>query len=167
MSPAAHYHAHQPNPAAYYGGQPQYAQSHVPQTPAPQLMHNHAQSQPATYNYHQAASVSQPMSAPSYSVPNYSAPSVSQAHYPSFGLGEEVRDFYAFLYRGELWRFKVLPMGLRHSVAIAHTATRMLLNYDMKGVHAEPYIDNIRFVGNQTKSWRRWRRSSCGARRSA
>jgi hypothetical protein len=64
-----------------------------------------------------------------------------------FGLGEEVRDFYAFLYRGELWRFKVLPMGLRHSVAIAHTATRMLLNYDMKGVHAEPYIDNIRFVG--------------------
>jgi hypothetical protein len=64
-----------------------------------------------------------------------------------FGLGEEVRDFYAFLYRGELWRFKVLPMGLHHSVAIAHTATRMLLNYDMKGVHAEPYIDNIRFVG--------------------
>jgi hypothetical protein len=83
MSPAAHHYAHQPNQAAYYGSQPQYAQSHVPQTPAHQLMHNHAQSQPATYNYHQAASVSQPMSAPSYSVPNYSAPSVSQAHYPS------------------------------------------------------------------------------------
>merc|ERR1711916_183749 len=47
---------------------------------------------------------------------------------------------------------KVLPMGFKHSVRIAHTATRQLLNYDMpRSVYSEPYIDNVRFVSDNRK----------------
>mmetsp|Transcript_21101 Transcript_21101/g.65575 ORF Transcript_21101/g.65575 Transcript_21101/m.65575 type:complete len:368 (-) Transcript_21101:49-1152(-) len=40
---------------------------------------------------------------------------------------------------------RVLPMGLKHSVAIAHKATQQLLNF-LHYAYVEPYIDNVRIV---------------------
>jgi hypothetical protein len=69
------------------------------------------------------------------------------AWFDQAGLAQEVRDFFTFMWKGQAWRLKVLPMGMRHSVAIAHTATRQLLNFDWGSVWVEPYVDNIRFSG--------------------
>jgi hypothetical protein len=71
------------------------------------------------------------------------------AWFDQVGLAQEVRDFFTFMWRGQAWRLKVLPMGMRHSVAIAHTATRQLLNFDWGSVWVEPYVDNIRFCGKR------------------
>ena len=72
----------------------------------------------------------------------------ASGYFDQFPLAEDVRDYYSFKYNGQMWRMRVLPMGLRHSVAIAHNATRMLLEAsDVSTIHAEPYIDNVRMVG--------------------
>ena len=71
----------------------------------------------------------------------------ASAWFDQFEVDETVRNFFCFEHNGRWWRLRVLPMGLRQSVAIAHAATRQLLNFDHDGVLAEPYIDNVRFVG--------------------
>ena len=71
----------------------------------------------------------------------------ASAWFDQFPLDESVRNFFCFQFEGRWYRLKVLPMGLRQSVAIAHAATKQLLNFPHEGVWAEPYIDNVRFVG--------------------
>jgi hypothetical protein len=70
------------------------------------------------------------------------------AYFDQFLLAEEVRDFFAFDTGDRWFRMKVLAMGLKHSVRVAHATTLQLLNFKVgKSVHVEPYIDNIRVVG--------------------
>jgi hypothetical protein len=71
------------------------------------------------------------------------------AWFDQFGLPAELRPWFMFAAGGCLWQLMVLSMGLRHSVAVAHHTTRQLLNFDLKGVFAEAYIDNVRFVGKR------------------
>jgi hypothetical protein len=71
------------------------------------------------------------------------------AYYDQFPLGELVREYFAFVHNKKKYRMRVLPMGLKHAVWIAQSATRQLLNFDMAvSVYVEPYIDNVRFVGD-------------------
>lgn len=70
-------------------------------------------------------------------------------YYDQFGLSRKVRRFYSFKAHGATWQMKVLPMGMRHSVAVAHLSTLHLLNFDAPGVFIEAYIDNVRFIGKR------------------
>jgi hypothetical protein len=68
--------------------------------------------------------------------------------YDEFLMDEAVRDFFAFVAKGETYRLRVLPMGLRHSVELGHFTTLLLMDFD-HNCAAEAYIDNVRFVGSR------------------
>jgi len=73
----------------------------------------------------------------------------ASAYYDQFPLAEEVRRYFGFLKNGRRYRMRVLPMGVKHAVWIAQTATRQLLNFDIPStVYTEAYIDNVRFVSD-------------------
>lgn len=67
------------------------------------------------------------------------------AFFDQFPLDERVSRFFSFKHGGKTFSMKVLPMGLKHSVAIAHTATKQLLNFEHES-YTEPYIDNVRVI---------------------
>jgi hypothetical protein len=69
------------------------------------------------------------------------------AWYDHFLLSEEVREYFGFIAKGETYRLRFLPMGLRHSVELAHFTTLLLLDFD-HDCASEAYIDNVRFVGS-------------------
>jgi hypothetical protein len=70
------------------------------------------------------------------------------AWFDQFELKEEVRKYFTFLCKGEHYHMNVLPMGLKQSVAIAHSTTLQLLNFKHTS-SIEAYIDNIRFIGTK------------------
>ena len=73
----------------------------------------------------------------------------ASAYYDQFPLAEEVRRYFGFMKNGRKYRMRVLPMGVKHAVWIAQTATRQLLNFDIpSSVYTEAYIDNVRFVSD-------------------
>ena len=75
------------------------------------------------------------------------------AYYDQFPLAPAVREYFAFKHAGGIYRMRVLPMGLKHAVWIAHTATCHLLNFDRpESVYVEPYIDNVRFVSDSKEN---------------
>jgi len=62
-------------------------------------------------------------------------------------MNEEVRKYFAFRDRsGRILQMRVMPMGLKHSVAIAQLATLQLTNF-MQTAYFEEYIDNVRIIG--------------------
>ena len=71
------------------------------------------------------------------------------AFYDQMELDDAVRDFFVFEAHGKFYRMKVLSMGQRQSVGVAHRITQQLLNFEHKSAHTEPYIDNTRFVGSR------------------
>jgi hypothetical protein len=73
----------------------------------------------------------------------------ASAYYDQFPLAEEVRRYFGFMKNGRKYRMRVLPMGVKHAVWIAQTATRQLLNFNIpSSVYTEAYIDNVRFVSD-------------------
>ena len=70
------------------------------------------------------------------------------AFFDQFGLSDEVSPYFSFAVSGgAVYSMKVLPMGLKHSVSIAHTATMQLLNFGPSS-YVEAYIDNVRLVSD-------------------
>ena len=70
------------------------------------------------------------------------------AYFDQFALDEEVRRYFAFKTKGgQIYSMKVLPMGLKHSVSVAHTATLQLLNFAHQ-VYSEAYVDNVRMISD-------------------
>jgi len=68
------------------------------------------------------------------------------AFFDQFELSEEVSRYFSFIARdGRVYSMRVLPMGLKHSVSIAHMATMQLLNFNPAS-HTEAYIDNVRLL---------------------
>ena len=59
----------------------------------------------------------------------------------------DVREFFAFLANGMAYRMRVMPMGLKHSVAVAQLTTQQLLNFPHKS-YTEIYIDNVRLLSD-------------------
>lgn len=74
------------------------------------------------------------------------------AFFDQFELSDEVTPFFSFVVRdGTVYSMKVLPMGLKHSVGIAHTATLQLLNFGPES-YVEAYIDNVRIVSDDPQA---------------
>lgn len=74
------------------------------------------------------------------------------AFFDQFELSREVRKYFAFkTKRGQVYSMRVLPMGLKHSVGVAHTATLQLLNF-AHVVYAEAYVDNVRMVADDKEA---------------
>eukprot|EP00760_Papus_ankaliazontas_P026115 PhM_4_TR3007/c1_g1_i6/m.37676 len=69
------------------------------------------------------------------------------AWYDQFELAEQARQYHCFLFEGEWFRLRRLPMGQRQAVDVAHTATCRLLAFPMPpSVSVSAYVDNIRFL---------------------
>jgi hypothetical protein len=70
------------------------------------------------------------------------------AFFDQFELSDEVSEYFSFTVEdGTVYSMKVLPMGLKHSVSLAHTATRQLLNFG-PSCYVEAYIDNVRLISD-------------------
>ena len=68
------------------------------------------------------------------------------AFYDQFELSPEVSQYFSFRARdSRVYSMCVLPMGLKHSVSVAHTATLVLLDFG-PSCYCEAYIDNVRLV---------------------
>jgi hypothetical protein len=59
------------------------------------------------------------------------------AWFDQFELSPAVRDYFCFKAGRDFLRMRVLPMGMRASVAVAQAATRQLLNFDHRGCYVE------------------------------
>lgn len=74
------------------------------------------------------------------------------AFFDQFELSDEVAPYFSFAVRdGTVYSMRVLPMGLKHSVSIAHTATLQLLNFNPES-YVEAYIDNVRIVSDDPQA---------------
>ena len=70
------------------------------------------------------------------------------AFFDQFELSEEVSEYFSFIAKdGKVYSMRVLPMGLKHSVSIAHKSTLQLLNFGPK-CYVEAYIDNVRLISD-------------------
>jgi hypothetical protein len=69
------------------------------------------------------------------------------AFYDQFELSPEVSEYFSFRHEGKTFSMRVLPMGLKHSVSVAHTATLQLLNFAPRSF-VEAYIDNVRLISD-------------------
>ena len=71
------------------------------------------------------------------------------AWFDQFLIAEGVRPFFCFPAHGRWFRLTRLPMGMRQANDIAHSATEVILDFDMPvGVKATSYVDNVRFLGH-------------------
>ena len=74
------------------------------------------------------------------------------AFFDQFKLSEDVSPYFSFVVDGgQVYSMNVLPMGLKHSVSIAHTATQQLLNFNPSS-YVEAYIDNVRLVSDDREA---------------
>jgi len=74
------------------------------------------------------------------------------AFFDQFRLSDEVSKYFCFkVVDGTVYSMNVLPMGFKHSVSIAHTATLQLLNFN-PSCYVEAYIDNVRLVGDDKEA---------------
>ena len=74
------------------------------------------------------------------------------AWFDQLELDEAVRDYFCFLHQGQWYRLTRVPMGMRTSVDIAHTATEILASFPRaKGVRCDIYVDNVRFLSDSRK----------------
>ncbi len=70
------------------------------------------------------------------------------AYFDAFPMHEEVQRRMCFTADGKTYKLTRMPMGQRHSVAIAQGATDVLLSFEYaQGVTSQSCIDNVRFVG--------------------
>ena len=74
------------------------------------------------------------------------------AFFDQFELSDDVSPYFSFVVQGgQVYSMNVLPMGLKHSVSIAHTATLQLLNFNPTS-YVEAYIDNVRLVSDDKEA---------------
>lgn len=77
--------------------------------------------------------------------------------YDQCGLEREVSKYFSFTHKdpstGEVstYSMRVLPMGLKHSVAIANKITEQILNFKTD-CYLELYIDNVRVIGKSPEA---------------
>jgi hypothetical protein len=74
------------------------------------------------------------------------------AFFDQFELSDDVSEFFSFRAAdGRVFSMKVLPMGLKHSVSVAHTTTLQLLNFGAT-CYMEAYIDNVRLISDDKEA---------------
>jgi len=74
------------------------------------------------------------------------------AYYDHFELGPQIRSLYVFEDMQEnQWHMNVMTMGQRQSVEVAVATTDQILNFPSEATYREPYIDNVRFIGELEK----------------
>ena len=74
------------------------------------------------------------------------------AFFDQFELAAEVQRRMCFRRGGKVYALTRMPMGQRHSVAIAQHTTERLLDFPMpNGVTSQAFVDNVRFVGPRDK----------------
>ena len=67
----------------------------------------------------------------------------------SDGSGDHLSEWFCYYYQGEWFKLNRLAMGMRQSVDIADTATRLLASFPLpEGVRDDTYIDNMRWIGD-------------------
>ena len=72
-----------------------------------------------------------------------------EAWFDQHELSTEARPYFCFPSHGKWYRLTRMPMGMRTSVDVAHTATELLASFPMpKGVRCDVYVDNIRFLSD-------------------
>jgi hypothetical protein len=72
------------------------------------------------------------------------------AYFDQFELASEVSDLLCFRKGSDAFRLRRMPMGQRHAVGVAQSATNVLLSFAFPaGVSAQSCIDNVRFVGSR------------------
>ena len=72
------------------------------------------------------------------------------AYFDQFPLHDEIARRMGFRKGNTHYILTRMPMGQRHSVAVAQLATELLLSFEMPpGTTAQAFVDNIRFVGTR------------------
>jgi len=70
------------------------------------------------------------------------------AFFDQFEIAHKVRPYFCFPAHGRWYRLTRLPMGMRQSNDIAHSATECIVDFEMpKSVKVTSYVDNVRFIG--------------------
>jgi hypothetical protein len=70
------------------------------------------------------------------------------SYFDQFVYNAEVGELFCFRQGNAFFRLNTLAMGQRQSVEVAHTATRLLLDFPKK-CRTESVIDNVIFVGSR------------------
>ena len=65
-----------------------------------------------------------------------------------FAIDMQLGRRCGIMYKGQKYRMRRLPMGLKHAVYVAQAVLRCLADVKIEGVTASMYIDNVMFAGN-------------------
>ena len=74
------------------------------------------------------------------------------AWFDQFRLGIDAQRYHTFRCGNRFFQCTRLPMGQRHAVDVAATATDVLLDFSRPGVYADAHVDNVRFLGNDRQA---------------
>jgi hypothetical protein len=74
------------------------------------------------------------------------------AWFDEFELGEKVKWYFGFTFRGKTYVLTRLAMGQRQAVDIAAAATDLIMDFPCVGVHKDAHVDNVRFVSDDKEA---------------
>jgi hypothetical protein len=70
------------------------------------------------------------------------------AWFDEFELGERVRCYFGFTFKGRTYVLTRLAMGQRQAVDIAAAATDLIMDFPCVGVYRDAHVDNVRFISD-------------------